>query len=198
MPENAQFKTSQQLFNPNQMNQDEYHQPWNQHSGGASLASIWNIARRDVPIPVNSPTELLSENHATFILKYGKTDNLFEYIMSEHLRLSGLYWCITALDIMGKKGESDMELIFQVINEAKNDDGGYGAAKGHASHILHTLCAVQVLVTLDRMDLIDVESLVKFVKSLQQEDGSFHGTLEVCSYHIFITNDFGFTFITPR
>jgi geranylgeranyl transferase type-2 subunit beta len=143
-----------------------------------SLASIWNIARRDVPIPVNSPTELLSEKHATFILKYGKTDNLFEYIMSEHLRLSGLYWCITALDIMGKKDESDMELIFQVINEAKNDDGGYGAAKGHASHILHTLCAVQVLVTLDRMDLIDVESLVKFVKSLQQEDGSFHGTLE--------------------
>jgi geranylgeranyl transferase type-2 subunit beta len=143
-----------------------------------SLASIWNIARRDVPIPADSPKELLLEKHATFILKYGKTDNLFEYVMSEHLRVSGLYWCITALDIMEKMDESDKDLILQVVNEAKNGDGGYGAAKGHASHILHTLCAVQVLITLDLMDLIDVENVVKFVKSLQQEDGSFHGVPE--------------------
>lgn len=95
--------------------------------------------------------------------------------MSEHLRLSGLYWCLTSLDIMGKADESDKDLIISVIEEAKNEDGGYGAAKNHKSHILHTLCAVQVLITLKRTDLIDVDSVVKFVKGLQQEDGSFNG-----------------------
>ncbi|KAE9550608.1 hypothetical protein FO519_006179 [Halicephalobus sp. NKZ332] len=140
-----------------------------------SLASIWNIARRDVPIPVNAPKELLGKKHEDFILKYGKTDNLFEYVMSEHLRLSGLYWCLTALDLMNKADEADKDLMLNVIEEARNDDGGYGAAKNHASHILHTLCAVQVLVTLNKKELVDVDSIVKFVKNLQQEDGSFNG-----------------------
>lgn len=108
-------------------------------------------------------------------MKYGKTENLFEYVMSEHLRLSGLYWCLTALDILGKLEESDKDLILSVIEEAKNEDGGYGAAKNHKSHILHTFCAIQVLVTLNRTDLVDVDSIVKFVKSLQQENGSFNG-----------------------
>uniref|UniRef100_A0AC34QPA9 Geranylgeranyl transferase type-2 subunit beta n=2 Tax=Panagrolaimus sp. JU765 TaxID=591449 RepID=A0AC34QPA9_9BILA len=140
-----------------------------------SLASIWNIARRDVPIPANSPDKLLKEKHAEFILKYGKTDNLFEYVMSEHLRLSGLYWCLTALDIMGDCDKADIDLIISVVQEAKNDDGGYGGAKNHESHVLHTLCAVQVLLTLNKTELIDVDGIVGFIKNLQQEDGSFNG-----------------------
>lgn len=98
--------------------------------------------------------------------------------MSEHLRLSGLYWCLTALDIINKLNDADKELIVTVIEEAKNEDGGYGAAKNHVSHVLHTLCAVQCLVTLDRTDLIDVNSVVGFIKNLQQEDGSFNGMLQ--------------------
>uniref|UniRef100_A0A7E4UTU2 Geranylgeranyl transferase type-2 subunit beta n=1 Tax=Panagrellus redivivus TaxID=6233 RepID=A0A7E4UTU2_PANRE len=143
-----------------------------------SLASIWNIARRDAVMPVGALTELLPEKHADFILKYGKTENLYEYVMSEHLRISGLYWCLTSLDLLDKLESADMDLIIDVINGAKNPDGGYGASKGHVSHILHTLCAVQCLTTLKRQDLIDVDAVVGFVKGLQQADGSFYGLNE--------------------
>ena len=33
---------------------------------------MWNIARRDVPIPSNAPNELLLNKHVEFILKCGR------------------------------------------------------------------------------------------------------------------------------
>lgn len=34
---------------------------------------------------------------------------------------------------------------------------------------------MKVLAICDRLDAVDIEGIVKFVKSLQQKDGSFHG-----------------------
>lgn len=164
---------------------------------------MWNIARRDVPIPKHCPTQLLAEKHKQFILKCGNDRNSYvsiwqtrrvrsqnwiyrhtsgctinilvhkvdylsklmlssrsrlvnvksfvnfclqEYIMSEYLRMSGLYWCVASLDVLDAIGEADHEFILHFIRTNQNADGGYAAADGHDSHILHTLCAIQVIL----------------------------------------------------
>lgn len=84
-----------------------------------SLASIWNISRRDVEIPKSAPTELLLEKHKEFLLTCGRDKTSFEYIKSEYLRMSGIYWCLAALGVLGKKiigiEVGKLNLVFIVI-----------------------------------------------------------------------------------
>jgi len=59
----------------------------------------------------------------------------------------------------------------------QHECGGISASIGHDPHILYTLSAVQILATYDALNdgHVDIEKLVQYVKSLQQEDGSFFG-----------------------
>uniref|UniRef100_A0A183CJF7 Geranylgeranyl transferase type-2 subunit beta n=1 Tax=Globodera pallida TaxID=36090 RepID=A0A183CJF7_GLOPA len=143
-----------------------------------SLASIWNISRRDVDIPKSAPTELLNEKQKEFILSCGKDKNSYEYIMAEYLRMSGIYWCVAALKVLGNDMDDQEELV-NVIKKAQNEDGGFAAADGHDSHLLHTLSAIQVAVIINKLDiqrfLIDRFKRRGYFYSLQQEDGSFAG-----------------------
>ena len=41
--------------------------------------------------------------------------------------------------------------------------------------MLYTLSALQILALYDELSVVDTESVVQFVASLQQEDGSFAG-----------------------
>ncbi|CAD5234558.1 unnamed protein product [Bursaphelenchus xylophilus] len=148
--------------------------------GSQGLSCIWNIARRDVEVPLNSPKELLLDKHVQFIVKSGENTESYEYIVTEYLRVSGIYWCVASLDIANKMDEQDpkhVENIISIITESKNLDGGYGASKGHDSQVLHTLCALQVLTILKRTDIIHKDSIVQFIKNLQNEDGSFRGEI---------------------
>lgn len=52
---------------------------------------------------------------------------------------------------------------------------GFSAAPRHDPHILYTLSAVQILVTLDALPEINVDATVDYVVSLHQKDGSFFG-----------------------
>jgi prenyltransferase beta subunit len=58
-----------------------------------------------------------------------------------------MYWCISALDVLNALEGQDMERVIKLIQDAKNPDGGYACAAGSDSHILHTLCAIQVNLT---------------------------------------------------
>uniref|UniRef100_A0A915E360 Geranylgeranyl transferase type-2 subunit beta n=1 Tax=Ditylenchus dipsaci TaxID=166011 RepID=A0A915E360_9BILA len=88
-----------------------------------SLASIWNIARRDIEIPKSAPTEICIEKHKEFILKYGRDRESYEYIMAEYLRMSGLYWCLASLDVLGAVDEADKQFIWNFVKENQNPDG---------------------------------------------------------------------------
>ncbi|KAI6191845.1 putative geranylgeranyl transferase type-2 subunit beta [Aphelenchoides bicaudatus] len=140
-----------------------------------SLASVWNIARRDATIPSSAPTTFLKDKHVDFIVKCSKDTKSYDYVITEYLRLSGMYWCIASLDLCNALEGQDLDFATKLIQDSKNADGGYASAPGSDSHILHTLCAVQVLKIIDRMDLLDVDSVVKYVQGLQNEDGSFSG-----------------------
>lgn len=66
--------------------------------------------------------------------------------MAEYLRMSGLYWCLASLDIIGAAKEAEIDFIIDFIKKNHNKDGGFSAAEKHDSHILHTLCAIQVVL----------------------------------------------------
>ena len=67
----------------------------------------------DVPaFPKDAPTELLLSKHIDFIADYGKGDDThYEFVMAEFLRINGVYWGYTALDIMGAPNRMDREEV---------------------------------------------------------------------------------------
>lgn len=140
-----------------------------------SFAGFMDFARKDVNLLNSSPTVFLKKLHSDFIYKYEKDRDSYEYAMSESLRLSGIYWCLSAMDIMQELDRMNRDEIMKYVRECRREDGGYGPAEQHDSHLLHTLCAVQIAIILDRLECIDAEGIVQFIKNLQKPDGSFTG-----------------------
>lgn len=59
--------------------------------------------------------------------------------------MSGIYWGVTALDLMDHVSEIDKESIVRFIKKCQcNISGGISSCEGHDPHILYTLSAVQV------------------------------------------------------
>ena len=59
------------------------------------------VAPKDAVIPEKALTSLILDKHIDFIEKYETNKaTKYEYAMSESLRMSGIYWAATALDIM--------------------------------------------------------------------------------------------------
>ena len=72
-----------------------------------------------------------------------------EYWLTEHLRLNGLYWGLTALHLLGHPDALPRNEILDFVCSCLHDNGGFGAAPGHDAHMLYTVSAVQILATLD-------------------------------------------------
>ena len=64
--------------------------------------------------------------------------------MSEYLRMSGIYWCVTAMDVSRCLDRMNKSDIIQFVIDNQTDSGGFAASQGHHPHLLHTLSAVQV------------------------------------------------------
>lgn len=62
--------------------------------------------------------------------------------------MNGIYWSLTAMDLMGKLDTMDKKGIIDFIKQCQHDNGGIGASIDHDPHLLYTLSAVQVLTKL--------------------------------------------------
>lgn len=68
-----------------------------------------------------------------------------EYCMTEFLRMSGIYWGVTALDLTDHLDKIDQDSIVEFIKKCQCPvSGGISPCDGHDPHILYTLSAVQV------------------------------------------------------
>ena len=82
--------------------------------------------------------------------------------------MSGIYWTLTALEL-GQNGDRlNQAEIVEFVRSCQHECGGFGASVNHDPHLLYTLSAVQILVTYDAVDRIDVEKAVQFIAGLQQ------------------------------
>lgn len=131
---------------------------------------------KDIQLP-NAIPQLLLEKHADYLISYGTNKDDYTYCMNEHLRMSGMYWGLTALDLMGQLERTDKDEVLEFIGKCQNDCGGISASVNHDSHLLYTLSAVQILSMYDALDVINVDKVVKYIKDRQQADGSFTGDI---------------------
>lgn len=116
------------------------------------------------------------ERHVKYLLELGKDKETFEYCVTEHLRVSGAYWALGALEILGRGGDMDKaELVEWVMSCYHPDCGGFAGNNGHDPHLLYTTSAVQILAMCDALERVDVDAVAAYVAGLQREDGSFAG-----------------------
>ncbi|XP_028155482.1 geranylgeranyl transferase type-2 subunit beta isoform X2 [Diabrotica virgifera virgifera] len=131
---------------------------------------------KDVTLQENIPTHILLDKHIDFIKEYGQKESTYEYGMTDYLRISGMYWGLTALELMNATPAQSIEEITEFIKNCQDpESGGISACLYHDPHILHTLSAVQILCIYNKLEAINVEGVVKYIASLQLPDGSFTG-----------------------
>ncbi len=106
---------------------------------------MWNISRLWI-LCVQ-----VSELAPQMLMFYQRKDEL-DYWLTEHLRLNGVYWGLTALHLLGRPDGLPRDKTLQFVFACQNSDGGFGAAPGHDSHMLYTVSAVQILATVDGLE----------------------------------------------
>uniref|UniRef100_H9GH71 Geranylgeranyl transferase type II subunit beta n=1 Tax=Anolis carolinensis TaxID=28377 RepID=H9GH71_ANOCA len=142
---------------------------------GCNGCANMGTPQKDVIIKNDAPATLFLEKHADYIAAYGTKKDDYEYCMSEYLRMSGVYWGLTVMDLMGQLHRMSKEEILEFIKSCQHECGGISASIGHDPHLLYTLSAVQILTLYDSLQVVDVNKIVEYVKKLQKEDGSFAG-----------------------
>ncbi|PYH43377.1 Rab geranylgeranyltransferase subunit beta BET2 [Aspergillus saccharolyticus JOP 1030-1] len=129
-----------------------------------------------------SNQELCTQKHVEYIKNLDSRRDELEYWLTEHLRLNGVYWGLTALHLLGYPDALPRQETIDFVLSCQRDNGGFGAAPGHDAHMLYTVSAVQLLVTLDAVDELDKrglggrEKIGSFIAGLQdKESGAFQG-----------------------
>lgn len=162
-------------------------------AGAGAGAGSSGGADTDAAIPV------YIDKHVAYVISLDKMKDTFEYCVTEHLRMSGVYWGLMAMEIMTHGDDMNKsEIVEWVLRCQHKDCGGFGGNEGHDPHLLYTLSAVQLLAICDSLDRVDPEpiakygkcattlqlpalthavllSLHRYVAGLQQADGSFAG-----------------------
>ncbi len=115
-------------------------------------------------------------NHLKYILQLNDRTDTFEYHVTEHLRMSGVYWGLMAIDLIGGLHLMPREKIIDFVMKCYDPTtGGFAGNLHHDPHLLYTLSAIQILVLLDAVDRLDKEKVISYIGSLQRPNGSFTG-----------------------
>ncbi|CAG8927691.1 unnamed protein product [Penicillium salamii] len=126
-------------------------------------------------------TQLHTSKHVTYVKNLDTRKDELEYWLTEHLRLNGVYWGLTALHLLGHPDALPRDETVNFVLSCQSDSGGFGAAPGHDAHMLYTVSAVQILATIDAINELEKrgrggkEKVGSFIANLQNEDGSFMG-----------------------
>ncbi|KAI9700603.1 MAG: hypothetical protein M1820_006757 [Bogoriella megaspora] len=126
--------------------------------------------------------QLYTGKHVAYIQSLDQRRDELEYWMTEQLRISGIYWGLTALHLLGHPDALPRDEVLNYVISCQRDDGGFGAAPGHDSHMLYTVSAVQILAMLDAIGEFGervpggTEKIGRFIADLQnRETGVFAG-----------------------
>ncbi|MDI1493303.1 MAG: Rab geranylgeranyltransferase [Ramalina farinacea] len=125
---------------------------------------------------------LVIEKHVEYIQDLGTRQDELEYWLTEHLRLNGVYWGLTALHLLGRPDGLPRDATIDFVLSCQHENGGFGAAPGHDPHMLYTVSAIQILATVHALDALEAdgrggkEKVVQYIAGLQSHStGSFAG-----------------------
>ena len=123
------------------------------------------------------PPALACELHVAFVRRSAEERGSMEAVASEHLRLSGVYWGLTACallrapaDALGDPAALGDWVLSCAVRSSSGEDGsgeqhrlGFAPAPGHDAHLLYTLSALQVLALLGRLGDVDADAVAAYV-----------------------------------
>ncbi len=64
--------------------------------------------------------------------------------MTEYLRMSGMYWGLTVMDLMYSLDKMNKTEVLEFVKRCQHECGGISASINHDPHMLYTLSAIQV------------------------------------------------------
>lgn len=155
-----------------------------------AVASVFP-ASAAVSSDLGGPALVARDAHMRFIKALNEPSHAssFEGVVTQHLRMSGVYWGLSALWILGAQTLLPLHDIVQFVHacavrtrvraragaadEVQADALGFGGNVGHDANLLYTLSAVQLLAMCDALASVDADAVAAFVSSLQSADGSF-------------------------
>ncbi|KLU84674.1 type-2 protein geranylgeranyltransferase subunit beta [Magnaporthiopsis poae ATCC 64411] len=125
---------------------------------------------------------LATEAHVKYIQSLDTKKEDYDYWLTEHLRLNGVYWGLVALHLLGHPEALPRDATIDFVLSCQHESGGFGAAPGHDAHMLSTVSAVQILAMVDALDELDkrgkgnAAQVGKFIADLQdRQTGTFAG-----------------------
>lgn len=121
------------------------------------------------------PQTLHVDKHIAYIRSLDTHHDTLDYWLSEHLRLSGVYWGLTALHLLGSPHTLPRTQTIAFVKSCQHASGGFGAAPSHDAHILSTVSAIQILATVNALDEIDAACTAAWIVALQRPSGVFAG-----------------------
>lgn len=124
--------------------------------------------------------------HVSYIVQMAsklEQSTSFEGALTEHLKISGVYWSLTAISLLRTPQQLDAllqastRIVDWVFTCYDDRSGGFGGNTGHDGHLLYTLSALQILALTDRLGdrRLQRSAIRRFIIGLQQPDGSFTG-----------------------
>ncbi|KAK4192776.1 terpenoid cyclases/protein prenyltransferase alpha-alpha toroid [Podospora australis] len=125
--------------------------------------------------------QLATSAHVKYIQSLDTRKDEYDYWLTEHLRLNGLYWGLTALHLLGEPDTLPRPETIDFVLSCQHENGGFGAAPGHDAHMLSTVSAVQILATIDAFDELESRGkgkaqVGKYIANLQnRQTGTFAG-----------------------
>lgn len=99
--------------------------------------------------------ELAADCHVRYIQSLDTKKDELDYWLTEHLRLNGVYWGLTALHLLGRLNALPRQDTIDFVLSCQHKNGGFGAAPGHDAHMLSTVSAVQILAMVDGFDELE-------------------------------------------
>lgn len=105
----------------------------------------------------NLPPELqlATAAHVKYIQSLDTKKDEYDYWLTEHLRMGGLYWGLIALHLLRHPDALPRAETIDFVLSCQHESGGFGAAPGHDAHMLSTVSAVQILAMVDGLDELD-------------------------------------------
>lgn len=78
-----------------------------------------------VSIAADEDLAFLGEPHLAYIKKISSDTTSFEFAVTQHLRMSGVYWGVTAMALMGRDlaVEMDSESIVDWVQKCQHKSG---------------------------------------------------------------------------
>ena len=110
------------------------------HAGAASPPPLTHCISLSSPLPLQSKTS-------------------FAYYATEHFRMSGVYWGLSALYLLGKMEAMDQDEVVAWVLSCQHPCGGFRGSERHDPHLLYTLSALQILALYDQLHRIDADAV---------------------------------------